>query len=59
MSDYQIEQTMQRLGCERIQAINHLRGLQTLRRVAEEEQKRRVAACFAAWQQGAKEQDRA
>lgn len=49
MSEHQIEQIMQRFGCGRIQAINHLRGRDALRLHDARVQKLRVDACVSAW----------
>jgi len=44
----QIERTMERIGCDYLQARNHLIGAQRLREMAERQQKQRYAACLAA-----------
>lgn len=47
-SEHQIRVTMERIGCDYLQARNHLIGAQRVRELAERQQKQRYAACLAA-----------
>ena len=47
-SEYQIRATMQRIGCDYLQARNHLIGAQRVREMAERQRKQRYAECLAA-----------
>lgn len=47
-SDHQIRVTMERIGCDYLQARNHLIGAQRVRELAERQRQQRYAACLAA-----------
>lgn len=47
-SEHQIRVTMERIGCDYLQARNHLIGAQRVRELAERQRQQRYAACLAA-----------
>ncbi len=47
-SEYQIRATMRRIGCDYLQARNHLIGAQRVREMAERQSKQRYAAAVRA-----------
>ncbi len=46
-SEHQIRATMERIGCDYLQARNHLIGAQRAREIAERQRKQRYAECLA------------